>query len=58
MGMYVGGGKCKFVLQGASHKFKIYNSTPITNGVKLLSFDDYILKDMNGLYLTIETEAE
>ena len=29
----------------------IVSSSPIVNGVMLKSFDNYILKDSNGLYL-------
>lgn len=29
---------------------------PMTDGIKLLTFDNYILKDSQGLYLTIEED--
>ena len=29
---------------------------PITDGIKLLTFNNYILKDSQGLYLTIEED--
>ena len=34
----------------------IVSSSPIVNGVMLKSFDNYILKDLNGLYLTIKED--
>lgn len=32
------------------------NSTPDSGGIKLLSLDDFILKDSNGVYLTVKEE--
>lgn len=53
MALYLGNGeKIKVNLNGALYRFNIFSSTIITNGVRLISFDDYILKDSNGLYLT------
>lgn len=52
MAIYVGGIKYKLILDRDICGLNICTSTPITNGVRLLSLDDYILKDINGLYLT------
>lgn len=52
---------------GSSEKLKINSanticsliipsSSPILNGIILKSFDDYILKDSNGVYLTAKEE--
>jgi hypothetical protein len=37
---------------------EIIPSNPITNNQKLLSSDNYILKDKNGIYLTAKKEDE
>lgn len=53
MALYLGNGeKVKIYMNGILYKMNIFSSTIMTNGVRLLSFDDYILKDSNGLYLT------
>ena len=47
--IFTGGmGACKFIIPTAK---------PAVNGVMLLSADDYILTDSNGIYLTAK-EAE
>lgn len=53
MSLYVGGIKYNIILDGSICNLDIYSPTPITNGIRLLSSDDYILKDINGLYLTV-----
>ena len=52
MAIYVGGIKCNLISGGNVCNLNIYSPTPITNGIRLLSSDDYILKDISGLYLT------
>ena len=54
MALYCGSEKVKINLGGVVYDFNLYSTTPITNGIRLLSSDDYILKDSNGLYLTIK----
>ena len=34
----------------------IPSSTPIVNGIKILSSDNFILKDSNGVYLTAKED--
>ena len=56
MALYVGGTKCSFISDGEICDFDVYTpAVVITNGIRLLSFEDYVLKDMNGLYITVET---
>lgn len=50
MGVYIGSNKIKVNINGTLYKFNL--SSPITNGVALKSSDNYILKDVNGLYIT------
>jgi hypothetical protein len=53
MGLYLGNsGTRKVILNGAVYRLNLYTKIPITNGMILLSSDDYTLKDSNGNYLT------
>lgn len=53
MALYLGSGeKQKIVIDGISYNLKLFSSKPITNGTRLLSSENYTLKDSNGLYLT------
>lgn len=53
MALYLGSsGKQKINLNNISYYLNLFSNTPITNGIRLLSRDGYILKDSNGLYIT------
>ena len=53
MALYLGsGGKRKIVLNGVTYCLNLFSTTPITNGIRLLSSENYVLKDSNGIYLT------
>ena len=55
MGLYLGDSrKLKLILNGVTYCLNIFSETPILDGVRLLSSDNYILKDKNGLYLTVK----
>ena len=54
MAIYVGGIKRKVILNGNVYDVNICSSTPITNDIRLLSSDGFTLRDLNGLYLTVE----
>ena len=56
MALYLGSNKIKINLDGVVYYLNLYSTTPITNGVRLLSSENYILKDSNGLYLTTKEE--
>jgi hypothetical protein len=58
MALYLGGHKLKVNLNNILYKFNIYSAIAILNGIKLLSSDDYILKDSNGVYLTAKKESD
>lgn len=58
MGLYIGGQKYKMTISGITHNMSVFSETPITNGIRLLSLDNYTLKDKNGLYLTTIKEDE
>lgn len=54
MALYLGNSeKLRITLSNGKYALNIPSiSAPSTSGVRLLSFDNYILKDSNGLYLT------
>lgn len=53
MALYLGSSdKHKIILDGATYYLNLFSKILITNGEILLSSDDYILKDSNGLFLT------
>ena len=55
MSLYLGNSeKLKINLNNVIYRFMLFSKNPITNGIRLLSSDNYILKDSNGLYLTIK----
>ena len=51
MALYLGTSKQKINLGSTLFNLNLYSSTPITNGIRLLSSEGYILTDSNGLYL-------
>lgn len=58
MALYLGSyGKRKIIINNVVYNLNLFSTTPIINGVKLLSSDNYTLRDSNGLYLTAK-EAE
>lgn len=59
MALYLGSsGDLKVILNGVVYHLNLFSSTPITNGIRLLSSEGYILKDSNGLYLTAKEGSE
>lgn len=57
MALYLGSSnKQKVVLDGVTYNLNLFTPTSIENFVRLLSSDDYILKDTNGLYLTVKED--
>ena len=55
MSLYLGNSeKLKVNLNNAIYSFKSFSENPITNGIRLLSSDNYTLKDFNGIYLTVK----
>lgn len=51
MALYLGSNKIKINLGGVVYCLNLFFDTQITNGIRLLSSESYILKDSNGLYL-------
>lgn len=61
MALYLGNSeKLKFNLNGFLYHLNFFTSSSqsITNGIRLLSSDGYVLKDSKGLYLTSKKESE
>lgn len=59
MALYLGNSeKLKIILDGKAYKINLYSEIPATNEIKLLSSDGYILKDINGLFITSKEESE
>ena len=56
MALYLGSDKKKLNLNGLIYCLNLFSTTPIVNGVQLLSSDNYILKDSNSLYITAKEE--
>ena len=54
MALYLGSNKQKFKIGSSSYYMNFYTTVAIVNGIALLSFDNYMLKDKNGLYLTVK----
>ena len=58
MALYLGNSeKLKIYLDGVRYCLNLFAEQPITNNIRLLSSDGFVLKDSNGLYLTTK-EAE
>ncbi len=51
MALYLGSEKLKINLNGVVYCLNLFSATPITNDIRLLSSDNYILTDSNGVYL-------
>ncbi len=59
MALYLGNSeKLKIILDGKAYKINLYSEISATNEIKLLSSDGYILKDINGLFITSKEESE
>ena len=55
MSLYLGNSaKVKVNLNNVICHFKLFSGSLIINSIKLSSSDNYILKDSNGLFLTVK----
>lgn len=52
MALYLGSSKQKISAGSSSGYVNFYSTVAMVNGIALLSSDNYMLKDKNGLYLT------
>ena len=60
MALYLGDDKrkVKIILNGVTYCLNLFSKTPITNGIRLLSFDGFTLKDSRNIYLTTKDGDE
>ena len=58
MAIYLGENKYKIYINKMLYNFDIHTSTPITNAIRLLSSDNFTLKDRNGVFITVKKEDE
>lgn len=58
MRLYLDGIEYNIITPEGVLDMEIIPSNPITNNQKLRSSDNYILKDKNGIYLTVKKEDE
>ena len=57
MALYLGNSeKLKININNIKYSLKILTETPVFNGARLLSSENYILKDSNGIYLTVKED--
>ena len=55
MALYLGESeRLKIVINNVVYKLNLYSSEHITNNARLLSSDNLILLDANGVYLTVK----
>ena len=54
MALYLGSDKVKINLDGVAYHLKLLPKIVVTNNNMLLSSDNYILTDINGLILTVK----
>lgn len=55
MALYLGStGKVKINATGGACRLQLFSTTPIINGIRLVSSDGCILKDANGLFITVK----
>ena len=53
MALYLGSSKkLKVISNGNTYYMNLHSVIPVINGTRLLSSDDKLLKDSNGLFLT------
>ena len=52
MALYLGNSRVKINTGNAVYSMQLFSKSLITNGIKLLTSDGYILQDLNGTYLT------
>jgi hypothetical protein len=56
MATYLGKKKVKICIENTISKLNLYASTPIVNGIILLSADGHMLKDLNEKFVTAKKE--
>ena len=57
MAVYLGSKRVEVKLGSSDRHIKFFSNTLITNGVRLLTSETVIVKDSNGLYITLEKDS-
>jgi hypothetical protein len=52
MALYLGSDRVKININGTTYYLDLFSDPIITNGIRLLSSEGYILKDLNNIYIT------
>lgn len=56
MALYFGSDRRRINLGGSMWYLNLFSTISITNGIRLLSSDGYVLKDSNGTYITAKED--
>lgn len=57
MGLYLGNSeKLKIRINNVVYTLNLFSEVPITNFAKILSLEGFMLKDSNGVFLTVEED--
>lgn len=57
MGLYLGNSeKLKIRINNVVYTLNLFSEAPITNFAKILSLEGFMLKDSNGVFLTVEED--
>lgn len=57
MGLYLGNSeKLKIRINNIVYTLNLFSEVPITNFAKILSLEGFMLKDSNGVFLTVEED--
>lgn len=54
MALYLGSTRVQITLDNVVYNVNSYSEKYITNSILLLSADDYILQDLDGIYIVAE----
>lgn len=58
MALYLGKDKVQIIIDGIKYTLNLFSEIPIINGTIASTSDGYVLKDANGLYITLKEEIE
>lgn len=56
MALFLGVSQVKIISDNSTYTMNIPELSPSISGILLMSYDNYTLKDSNGVYLTVKEE--
>lgn len=56
MAVYLGENRIKINLNGIVYILNLFTTAPILNGIRLLTSENYVIRDSNGLYITVKED--